>query len=66
MSSTVQIVLNREREMQLDMIKRKVGHLRNLGTTDAVNKLIFDAMDKLIPLEAAKAAASGNASKENK
>jgi hypothetical protein len=66
MSSTVQIVLNREREMQLDMIKRKVGHLRNLGTSDAINRLIFDAMDKIVPLGSAKAATSGNASKENK
>lgn len=66
MSSTVQIVLNREREMQLDMIKRKVGYLRNLGTTDAVNKMFFDAMDKLVPLESAKAASGGNVSKENR
>lgn len=50
MSGTFQIVLNNEREIQMDRVKKVRKDLRNLGTTDILKKLLFEKMDEITPL----------------
>ncbi len=51
MSSTMQISMNNSREIQLNQILAKRPDLAKLGTSDAIKKILFDAMDAIVPLE---------------
>lgn len=50
MSSTVQISMNKTREKQWNKVLSKRADLGKMGSTDAATKLLFDAMDAIVPL----------------
>ena len=50
MSSTVQISMNKARERQWNQVLAKRSDLGKMGSTDAATKLLFDAMDTIVPL----------------
>lgn len=47
MSSTTQIVLNNEREIQVDLAKKKRKDLSALSSSDVVKKLFFEKLDEV-------------------
>ncbi len=51
MSSTTQISMNSQREIQLNRILSKRPDLASLGSSDAIKKILFDAMDSIAPIE---------------
>ncbi|MFA5213310.1 MAG: hypothetical protein WC406_08255 [Methanoregula sp.] len=50
MSSTVQISMNKARERQWNKVLSTRSDLGKMGSTDAATKLLFDAMDSIVPL----------------
>jgi hypothetical protein len=48
----MQVSMNIQREIQLNQILTKRPDLARLGTSDAIKKILFDAMDAIVPLEA--------------
>ena len=50
MSSTAQISMNKTREKQWKKVLSKRPDLADLGFTDAATKLLFEAMDAIVPL----------------
>ena len=51
MSITTQVSFPKEREIQLSRIFAKCPDLAELGTSGAIYKILFDAMDRIVPLE---------------
>ena len=51
MSITTQVSFPKEREIQLSRIFAKCPSLAELGTSGAIYKILFDAMDRIVPLE---------------
>jgi len=47
----MQISMNNQREIQLNQILTKRPDLARLGASDAIKKILFDAMDAIVPLE---------------
>jgi len=50
MSSMIQFSMNNEREIQWTRFVQKRPELQNLGQTDAIKRVLFDAMDAVVPI----------------
>jgi hypothetical protein len=47
--STIQISMNAEREIQFGKVIAKRRDLSTVGSTEAARKLLFEAMDAIVP-----------------
>ena len=50
MSSMIQFSIDKEREAQWSRFIQKRPDLHGIGMTDAIKKVVFDAMDAVVPL----------------